>query len=412
MEGCQEQHRWANGKLRLLYHRPTCRQVASLARSKNVADGHLRDCTQAVLLAAAKVEKPAAADAAAAAGGLTYRPIGIQFNGGNVLVGKTNIYGLWYGQWQKAQQDAIRNFIKELSNTAVGQPTTFHDHSVKKWWQLTSRYQDASGRSATSSFNLAKEAYDRDYSYGKLLTDSDVGNLVNGAIATKIFPLDPNGIYFVWSSGDVFQIDDFGNGPFGQCLTYCGYHTLIGNFDTQFTELQVGFSGLPTACPDVCAPKRIFKNGLDFLVQTTPNGDRALDGLINTIATLLSRTVLDPNFDGWNNGFFPETNDLIEAPDLCQTYGVHYHFVKTGNNSQGQSFYYNLDGADGHKYLGNGLVKNLDDPDCHTYCFCFNSVSLYRASCPSGSFFNFDFLLGGFCDSFSEPTHLGCTLVP
>lgn len=152
-----------------------------------------------------------------------------------------------------------------------------------------------------------KGSYNDKYSLGKSLSEANIYQIVSNALASKKFPTDAAGIYFVMTASDV------GVGQF--CSAYCGYHSFA-----QYKGINVKYSfvGNAARCLGGCAIQNV-----------SPNGDAGLDGALNVLAHELVETMSDPLLNAWYdaNGW--------ENADKCA-----WQFGTTSRLSSGA--YYNM----------------------------------------------------------------------
>ena len=214
----------------------------------------------------------------------TVQGYGINYHGGPVMSGATNIYFIWYGNWTglSSSQQMIRDF-----GNAIGGSDYFN---------INTTYTDASNNRPSNIVNLKGEYTDTG-SLGTALTDANVLAIVNKALTS--LPLDPNGVYFVLTDPAVTETSGF-------CTSYCGWHnvrTISG------IPIKYSFVGNPkTQCPSACAPQ-----------TTSPNGDPAVDGMVSVLAHELEETVSDPQLNAW----YDSTG--MENGDKCAwTFGLTY----------------------------------------------------------------------------------------
>ena len=213
---------------------------------------------------------------------------GIAYWGGSVMSSGVNVYFIWYGNWAGDTTPSIlTRFINGLGGSAY-----FHTNTT---------YTDSSGKGVTDSVTLMGSSSDTAYSQGKNLTDAGVTAVVSSAISSGQLPRDPNGFYVVMSSQDVNETSGF-------CTQYCGWHDhfTLGNMDIKYS-----FVGNPNRCPGACI----------YGGMSSPNGNRAADGMASVLVHELNETVTDQDLNAWftNNGG-------QEDGDLCAwTFGTIQH---------------------------------------------------------------------------------------
>jgi hypothetical protein len=189
---------------------------------------------------------------------------GINYHGGPLILGTTNVYYIWYGNWSSNTAPSI------LSNFASG-------IGGSPYFNINTTYYDGNNVHVANSVSLATQAYDN-YSLGPNLGDADIKSIVTASINSGSLPADPNAVYFVMTSADVNETSGF-------CTQYCGWHThgTINGMD-----LKYSFVGNPDRCPSACA------------AQTTgPNGNAGADGMASIVAHELEEAVTDPDLNAW-----------------------------------------------------------------------------------------------------------------
>lgn len=202
----------------------------------------------------------------------------ITYHGGPVMLGTTNVYLIWYGDWSqdRAAQNLLPEFVSALGGT--------------RWFNINTTYKNKAGQRVSNSVHYAGHATNAS-SY-KTLVDADVQKIVINAINNHALPKDPHGVYFVLTAPGVKEMSGF-------CTQYCGWHrhtTLAG------TDIKFAFVGDPkNQCSAACEEQ----------TSRSPNGDPSADGMASIIAHELSESVTDPDLNAW----FDNTGD--ENADKC-----------------------------------------------------------------------------------------------
>ena len=189
---------------------------------------------------------------------------GIVYHGGPVMLGTTNVYYIWYGNWTGNTANLI------LTNFALG-------IGGSSYFNINTTYYNGSNVHVSNSVNYGGSTTDN-YSHGTSLSDSAIQAVVTGALVSGHLPYDTHGVYFVLTSADVTASSGF-------CTQYCGWHThgTINGFDIKYS-----FVGNPDRCPSACE------------AQTTgPNGNAGADGMASIIAHELEEAVTDPDLNAW-----------------------------------------------------------------------------------------------------------------
>jgi hypothetical protein len=156
-----------------------------------------------------------------------------------------SLYFIWYGNFVNgpAPSDSIltQNLLTALfSNGGLG---------GSAYARINSTYGD-SYRKVTGNFALVESANNY-YSRGSKLSDTSVAGIVSSAIASRVLPKDPNGLYFVLTSSDVAETSGF-------CSQYCGWHSrgrILG------ADIKFAFVGNPDRCPNACEEQLVSPNG-------------------------------------------------------------------------------------------------------------------------------------------------------
>ena len=210
---------------------------------------------------------------------------GINYHGGPVMLGTTNIYYIWYGDWANNTATTI---LADLASHIGGSP----------YYNINTTYYN--GANAHVSNSIAYKASTNDnYSNGKALTDANIQSIVTSAINSHALPLDTNAVYFVLTSADV-------NATSGFCTQYCGWHTHANI--TGLGDIKYSFVGNPDRCPSACA------------AQTTgPNGNAGSDGMASIIAHELEEATTDPDLNAWY-----DTRGQENADKCAWTFGATY----------------------------------------------------------------------------------------
>jgi hypothetical protein len=190
---------------------------------------------------------------------------GITLHTGPVMLGTTNVYLIWYGNWGNNQ--AV-NIITDLANNIGG----------SSYFNINTTYYNSAGTKVSNSVHLAGSTNVNPPGYDTSLTDGEIQTIVANTINGGTFAKDTNGVYFVLTSADV-------NASSGFCTQYCGWHThaSIGGSDIKYS-----FVGDPTRCPASCQQQ-----------NTGPNGTSGGDGMASIWAHELEEAVTDPDLNAW-----------------------------------------------------------------------------------------------------------------
>jgi hypothetical protein len=204
-------------------------------------------------------------------------------HGGPVMLGVTNVYYIWYGDWSNNTAPAI---LTDFAKSIGGSP----------YFNINTTYYNSANAHVSNTVVYKGSATDNG-SLGTALTDSGIKTIVSSAINSGGLPIDQNAVYFVLTSQDVSETSGF-------CTQYCGWHThgLINGQDIKYS-----FIGNAARCPNACAQQTV----------TSPNGNVGADAMASIIAHELEETVTDPDLNAW---FF---SDGQENADKCAwTFGT------------------------------------------------------------------------------------------
>ena len=131
----------------------------------------------------------------------------VEYHGGALMLGGTSVYYVWYGNWAGSTAPAI------LTDLALNLGGSAYLAAVR-------RYPNAAGNAPSNNLQYAGSISDA-YSRGTSLQNYDVSFIVGTAIVDQALPLDPSGIYVVFTSADVAETSGFET-------AYCGFHTTTG----------------------------------------------------------------------------------------------------------------------------------------------------------------------------------------
>jgi hypothetical protein len=206
---------------------------------------------------------------------------GISYHGGPVILGTTNVYYIWYGNWSG---NSATTLLQDLAATIGGSP----------YFNINTTYYNGSNTHVTNAVAYAGSTTDS-YSHGTSLTDAAIQAIVSSHVSRDL-PSDRNGVYFVLTSADV-------NASSGFCTQYCGWHThaSIAGLDVKYA-----FVGNPARCPSACADQ-----------TTSPNNNAGADGMASIISHELEESVTDPDLNAWY-----DTRGQENADKCAWTFGT------------------------------------------------------------------------------------------
>jgi hypothetical protein len=211
---------------------------------------------------------------------------GINYHGGPVMLGSTNVYYIWYGNWSGNSATSI---LTDLA-TNIGGSRYFNINTT-----YYTTYFTGSSQSVSNSVHYAGSSSDS-YSFGSALSDSNIQSIVANKISAGALPRDTNAVYFVLTSADV-------NATSGFCTQYCGWHT---HGTIAGSDIKYAFIGNPDRCPSACA------------AQTKgPNGNAGADGMASIISHELEEAVTDPDLNAWY-----DTRGSENADKCAWTFGA------------------------------------------------------------------------------------------
>ena len=198
----------------------------------------------------------------------------IRYHGGPVILGTTNVYYIWYGNWTGNSATAI---LTDFASNIGGSP----------YFNINTTYFNGSNTHVTNAVHFAGFTTDS-YSQGKSLSDAAIQTVVASAISSGRLPKDTNAVYFVLTSSDVTASSGF-------CTQYCGWHT---SGTIAGADIKYSFVGNPDRCPTSCEAQ-----------STGPNGNAGADGMASIIAHELEEAVTDPDLNAWYDGRGAENAD-------------------------------------------------------------------------------------------------------
>ena len=209
---------------------------------------------------------------------------GISYHGGPVILGATDVYFIWYGNWSG---NSALSILPDFAGRIGG----------SQYFNINTTYYDSSNTHVLNAVVFKGSTVDS-YSHGTSLSDSAIQAVVSGAINSGALPKDTNALYFVLTSADVTASSGF-------CTQYCGWHT---HGTIAGSDIKYSFVGNPDRCPSACE------------AQTTgPNGNAGADGMASIIAHELEETVTDPDLNAWY-----DTRGAENADKCAWTFGTTY----------------------------------------------------------------------------------------
>lgn len=125
--------------------------------------------------------------------------VNMQYNGGPVMTGVTDVYAIWYGDWSGSSAvPAVDTFFSNLTGS--------------DFMNLASLY------GASTSINFEGNIFQSYPVYGTQIYDSQIASLIKNLASgpTPDYALETNAIYFVFTAPNVTDRDYYGD---------CGYHS-------------------------------------------------------------------------------------------------------------------------------------------------------------------------------------------
>jgi hypothetical protein len=192
---------------------------------------------------------------------------GILYHGGPVMLGTTNVYYIWYGNWSGNSAVTI---LTDLMQNLGGSPI----------FNTNTSYYNGSNVRVSNSVLFGFGVNDN-YSLGTSLSDANIQTIVANAISGGLVPKSTNAVYFVLTSADVRETSGFGS-------TYCGWHThgTIAGSDIKYAFVGDATTQAPTGC-------------IALTSSSAPNGNMGADGMASVIFHELSESVTDPDLNAW-----------------------------------------------------------------------------------------------------------------
>lgn len=216
---------------------------------------------------------------AAAPGGRAVPQNGILYHNGPVLLGTTNIYVIWYGNWSfPGTSTATTTIIPDFLSHFGGSP----------YFNINTTYTNGAGTKVSNSVANKNSTTDN-YSQGTSFGDAGVKNIVSNAITSGRLPSDTNAVYMVLTSSDVKETSGF-------LTQYCGWHT---NGSIGGKDIKYSFVGDPARNYAACSGQ----------TASSPNSNISADAMLSVIAHEIEETVTDPDLNAWYDSSGAENAD-------------------------------------------------------------------------------------------------------
>ena len=210
---------------------------------------------------------------------------GISYHGGPVMTQPAYAYVIWYGSWSSTTTPSlVTGFLGAFGGSS--------------YYNINTTYYNGSGTKVPNNVTLGATTTDS-YSHGTALSDAGVQAVVSSAITSGRLPSDPNGVYFVLTSGDVSETSGF-------LSQYCGWHT---HGSINGTDIKYSFVGDASASLSSCAAQ----------TASSPNNNPAGDAMLSVIAHELEESTSDPDLNAWY-----DTRGYENADKCAWTFGTTY----------------------------------------------------------------------------------------
>jgi len=216
---------------------------------------------------------------------------GISYHGGPVMVGTTNAYIIWYGNWGT---DTATTLLPTLLSNIGGSP----------YFNINTTYYNGSNTHVSNAVHYAGSTTMDTSVYGTSLSDSNIQQIVASAISNGLTK-DTNGLYFVLTSAGIAETSGF-------LTQYCGWHT---HGTISGSDIKYSFVGNPANGMSACAAQ-----------TTSPNGNPQADAMASVIAHELEEAVTDPDLNAWY-----DTRGYENADKCAWTWGT---LSTAGNGSK------------------------------------------------------------------------------
>ena len=219
---------------------------------------------------------------------------GINYHGGPVMLGTTNMHFIYYGNWSaNSTLTTAQTILADFASHFGGSP----------YYNINTTYFDGSNNHVANSVTFA----------GAVSVGSPFGNSISDANLLSIVasqnPTDTNGVYFVLTSPEVNESSGF-------CTQYCGFHThaTINGHDIKYS-----FVGDGARCPSACSAQTV-----------TPNGNLDADEMVNVISHEFEESTSDPDLNAWFDRRGQENADKCNFNfGATQTTGTGAHYNQT-----------------------------------------------------------------------------------
>jgi hypothetical protein len=235
--------------------------------------------------------------------------VDMEYHGGPLIIGTTDVYVIWYGNWASDDSGSPVNSHSIL-------PQFFGDLSGSDYMNIVTNYSDGSGVPASSIVHYGG-SIDVGTLFGNSLSPFQINLIVLSALSSHLLPTDPNAVYFVFTAPSVTV-----------ATLACGFHDDL--------RVYTAWVGTQSDC----------STGGDVV-----SGDPYADELTRSASHELFESITDPaaeaGLGGWYDSVFnPVEGDYDEIADVCEPYvestnlnGSNFEvqaiFVRDANNPNG-----------------------------------------------------------------------------
>lgn len=237
----------------------------------------------------------------------------IVYWGGPVILGSPNVYFVWYGDWKGSNTPAI------LEDLVKGFGETTYSKILTSYYQVPQAPKFDAGPDAaivdsgvpdgpreyiSGRVSFARSIY-VGYTRGPSLISGDVKGIVTDLLRAGDLPYDPSAVYFVMTSSDVSEGDEWST----FCGSYCGWHN---GHVIDGVPIQYAMVGDPANCLDGCGLTTQFQ---DAGISKSPNDNWSADSMASVVIHELSEAMTDPQpYDApaWQDSY-----QSAENGDMC-----------------------------------------------------------------------------------------------
>lgn len=232
--------------------------------------------------------------------------VDMQYYGGPVMTGSTDIFIIWYGNWgADTSQTILPSFFGSLTGSDYMNIALLYDNGAGTKVSNTINFGGAINVPASATYGITS------------VSDANIAKLVTDAQGSAALPTESNAIYFVYTAPGIRQEED---------TVACGWHSNTGS--TKYSWVS----------PDP---------GCDFLGGVT--GNVYADALTETSSHEMFEALTDPNVGdalflgpplGWYDATYGENGDMCVlsnfAADLNgKSFDVQSIWVNDKSNRQG-----------------------------------------------------------------------------